>query len=69
MEILLNKSFYRKESIKKAIDAFEGEGVANFDYQKKDKYHKIILTNIEESVKENIKEEFCNFVFFEEKNI
>ena len=69
MEILLNNKFYSQESIRKAISAFEKEGVAEFDYSKEKNIHKIVLSNIDSSLKNYIKEEFCNYVLFEEKNI
>ncbi len=68
MEILLNSKFYKEKSIKKAISAFEKEGVAKFDYSKEKNIHKIVLSNIDSSFKNYIKEEFCNFALFEEKN-
>ncbi len=66
MEILLNSKFYSKESINRAISAFESEGVAAFRYENKKGDHKIVLSEIEESFKDSIKEEFCNFVLSEE---
>ncbi len=69
MEILLNSNFYSQKSVEKTIAAFEEEGVASFDYSKEKNTHKIVLSGIDPLFKNHIKEEFCNYVLFEEKNI
>ncbi len=66
MTVSFNRYFYNSKAIKEAIKAFKG--LAKFEVKRENRYFRIKLCNINPRVKERIKDEFCNYVLFMNKN-
>lgn len=68
MKIILDKNLYSIEAIKNTINAYQNEGIGDFAIKEKGDSFVIEGSNIEEDMKEEIKNEFCNFLVSEMKN-
>lgn len=66
MTINFNRNFYNLESIKKAIQNYNG--LADFDIKLGEKNIEVNLKNIDPESKDIIKEEFSNYVLGLMKN-
>ncbi len=62
-----NKNFYNLRVIKNAIKAYEK--LANFIIEKDEKYTKVTIECRDKEVENVIKDEFCNYVLSEVKNL
>jgi len=62
-----NKNFYNFEAIKDAIKVYEK--LANFMIEKNKKYIEVTIECADKEVENLIKDEFCNYVLSEIKNL
>ena len=67
MTITFNKHFYKLPAIKKAIKAYKN--LAKFGIKEEKNKIKVELSKIDKDVKNIIKDEFCNYVLAEMKNV
>ena len=65
--INFNKNFYNFGAIKDAIKAYEK--LANFMIEKNKEYIKVTIECLDKEVESLIKDEFCNYVLSEIKNL
>jgi hypothetical protein len=65
--IKLNKKFYCETAIEKGISAYSE--LAEFETKATDDFIEITLKNIDPETKNAIKDEFCNYVLSEMKNV
>lgn len=65
MTILFSKDFYTLNSIKKAIKAYDH--LADFVVLSDKKKRKVIVKNIDKSVKDIFEDEFSNYVLSENR--
>lgn len=65
MIINLNKNIYPLSAIKSSIQAYKK--LAKFYLLEKDNYYVLTLSDIDEQVKQVIKDEFCNYILSQVK--
>ncbi len=60
MTLKFDKKIYKLKAIKLAIQAYQE--LADFNLSQEKKYIQVELKNIDQDVKDIIKDEFCNYV-------
>lgn len=60
LKINFYKKVYSKKAIKKAVKNYKK--VADFEVNEKDKEMEVLISNVDNGFKENIKDEFSNHV-------
>jgi len=65
--INFNKDFYNLKAAKSAIKAYKN--LAGFELKENKKFIEVILKNPDKAFKKIIKDEFCNYVLAETKNV
>ena len=63
MEIKFDKNIYKKEGILNTVEAYKN--LADIDFYENEDFFIIIMKNIDEGVKDVIRDEFCNYSLFE----
>ncbi|MDD3084977.1 MAG: HxsD-like protein [Candidatus ainarchaeum sp.] len=63
MEIKFDKNIYTKNGILNTVEVYKN--LADIDFSESDDFFIIVLKNIDEDVRDIIKDEFCNYSLFE----
>ncbi|MDD2227342.1 MAG: HxsD-like protein [Clostridia bacterium] len=63
MEIKFFKKIYSKKGVDNAINAYSN--LAQIKFVEDDSFYFITMENIDDEVRDIIKDEFCNYVLFE----
>lgn len=63
MRVNFHRRIYRRKAIESTIAAFRH--LADFSLSKEGDYFRVRIGNIDAEVKEELKDEFCNFVLAE----
>lgn len=67
MKIKFNKKLYNKKAIKSSVEAFEG--VCKFSIINEKNNHTVLMSKYPEQYGDKIKNEFCNFVLYEMRDL
>lgn len=67
MIIKFNQEVYSLKAIKNSVSQFKE--LAVFVVKKTDKYFEVNVTKIDKDVKDEIKNEFCNYVLYQMKGL